>query len=79
MKKCVYFFKLRYTAYIYIFVCTDKQWQLFDCLTELHVISLKVKRSFSWYYCFSLAIYQQHVNKIVVNPFSYGLEHYWLT
>ena len=64
MNKCVNFFKLRYTAYMYIFVCADKQWQLFYCLTEIHVNSLKVKKPFPWYYCFGLAISQQRVNQI---------------
>ena len=63
-EKCVNFFTLRHTAYMYIFVCSDKQWQLFYCVTEIHVISLKVKNLFPWYYCFGLAISQQRVNKI---------------
>ena len=51
-------------AYMYISVCADKQWQLFYCLTEIHVISLKVKKPFPWYYCFDLAISQHCVNQI---------------
>ena len=61
-------FKLRYTTYMYIFVCADKQWQLFYCLTEIHVISLKVKKTLSmvlvfWFGHISAACEPNHMTQ----------------
>ena len=59
-------FKLRHTAYMYIFVFADKQWQLFYCLTEIHVISLNSMVLLFWFGHISAACEPNHMTQGVI-------------
>jgi len=60
--KCVNFFKLRHTIYMYLFVCTNKQLQILYDLTKILVTNSKAQKPFPWYCCLVMVISPHPVN-----------------